>query len=43
MAIAQARTLKELATPDLDTHPLCINFQQLDVPFELIRANTLAS
>src|SRR5262245_10061938 len=34
MALAQ-RTLKELATPDLDYQPLCIVYSDIDVDFEL--------
>ncbi|PIN20442.1 hypothetical protein CDL12_06873 [Handroanthus impetiginosus] len=33
--MANERTLRELATPDLTQQPLCIEYPQLDVPFEL--------
>ncbi|XP_062100551.1 uncharacterized protein LOC133806469 [Humulus lupulus] len=33
--MALQRTLKELATPDLDQQPLCIQYPPLDVNFEL--------
>ena len=33
--MAQQRTLKELAAPDLDQQPLCIQYPPLDVNFEL--------
>ena len=32
---ANNRTLKELATPDLDQQPLCIQYPNLEVAFEL--------
>ena len=32
---AQNRTLKELAAPDVTYQPLCIQYPDLDVPFEL--------
>ena len=35
MAAANNRTLKELATPDLDEQPLCIQYPNLKVTFEL--------
>ena len=35
MAVADNRTLKELATPDLDQQPLCIQYPNLEVAFEL--------
>ena len=35
MAAANNRTLKELATPDLDQQPLCIQYPNLEVAFEL--------
>ena len=35
MAVANNRTLKELATPDLDQQPLCIQYPNLKVAFEL--------
>ena len=35
MAAANNRTLKELATPDLDQQPLCIKYPNLEVTFEL--------
>ena len=34
-SMAQNRTLKELATPDVDHQPLCIQYAPLDVNFEL--------
>ena len=34
MAAANNWTLKELATPDLDQHPLCIQYPNLEVAFE---------
>ncbi|PIN01467.1 DNA-directed DNA polymerase [Handroanthus impetiginosus] len=33
--MANERTLRELAEPDLTQQPLCIEYPQLDVPFEL--------
>ncbi|PIN01369.1 DNA-directed DNA polymerase [Handroanthus impetiginosus] len=33
--MANERTLRELAAPDLTQQPLCIEYPQLDVPFEL--------
>ena len=35
MAAAYNRTLKELATPNLDQQPLCIQYPNLEVAFEL--------
>ena len=35
MAAANNRTLKELATLDLDQQPLCIQYPNLEVAFEL--------
>ena len=35
MAAANNRTLMELATPDLDQPPLCIQYPNLEVAFEL--------
>ena len=35
MTAANNRTLKELATPDLDQQPLCIQYPNLEVAFEL--------
>ena len=35
MAAANNRTLKELATPNLDQKPLCIQYPNLEVAFEL--------
>ena len=35
MAVANNRTLKELATLDLDQQPLCIQYPNLEVAFEL--------
>ena len=35
MAAANNRTLKELATPDLDQQPLCIQYPNLEVAFKL--------
>ena len=35
MAMHRAQTLKELAAPILDQHPLCIDTPQLEVAFEL--------
>ena len=35
MASANNRTLKKLATPDLDQQPLCIQYSNLEVAFEL--------
>ena len=35
MAAANNRTLEELATPDLDQQPLCIQYPNLEVAFEL--------
>ena len=35
MAVANNRTLKELATPNLDQQPLCIQYPNLEVAFEL--------
>ena len=35
MATSNNRTLKELATPDLDQQPLCIQYPNLEVAFEL--------
>ena len=35
MAVANVQTLKELATLDLDQQPLCIQYPNLDVAFEL--------
>ena len=35
MAAANNRTLKELATPDLDQQPLCIQYPNLEVALEL--------
>ena len=35
MAAANNRTLKELATPNLDQQPLCIQYPNLEVAFEL--------
>ena len=35
MAAANNRTLKEFATPDLDQQPLCIQYPNLKVAFEL--------
>ena len=35
MAAANNRTLKELATPDLDQQPLFIQYPNLEVAFEL--------
>ena len=32
---ANNRTLKDLATPDLDQQPLCIEYPNLEVAFEL--------
>ena len=34
-AMAYERTLRELAAPDLNQQPLCIEFPNLEVPFEL--------
>ena len=34
-SMAQDRTLKELAAPDVDHQPLCIQYAPLDVNFEL--------
>ena len=36
MAAANNRTLKELATPDLDQQPLCIQYPNLEVAFEFL-------
>ena len=35
MTAANNRTLKELATPNLDQQPLCIQYPNLEVAFEL--------
>ena len=35
MAAANNQTFKELATPDLDQQPLCIQYPNLEVAFEL--------
>ena len=35
MAAANNRTVKELATPDLDQQPLCIHYPNLEVAFEM--------
>ena len=35
MTTANNRTLKQLATPDLDQQPLCIQYPNLEVAFEL--------
>ena len=35
MTAAKNRTLKDLATPDLDQQPLCIQYPNLEVAFEL--------
>ena len=35
MAAVNNRTLKEFATPDLDQQPLCIQYPNLEVAFEL--------
>ena len=35
MATENNRTLNELATPDLDQQPLCIQYPNLEVAFEL--------
>jgi len=35
MAIQQPYTFKELVAPNLSQQPLCINFPQIDVHFEL--------
>ena len=34
MATTNNRTLKEVATPDLDQQPLCIQYLNLEVAFE---------
>ena len=33
--MANERTLRELATPDLNQQPLCITYPTLEIPFEL--------
>ena len=35
MAAANNQTFKELATPDLDQQPLCIQYPNLEIAFEL--------
>ena len=35
MVVAKNRTLKEFAIPDLDQQPLCIQYPNLEVVFEL--------
>ena len=35
MAAANNRTLKEISTPDMDQQPLCIQYPNLKVAFEL--------